>query len=69
MQETDRLIGGYVALHIARFTEDELACLEEILEITDADLADWLLGRRAVPPAHDSRMLRDMLEHARGGAR
>ena len=65
MQETDRLVGGFVAARIARFGEDELAAVETILELVDADLADWLMDRRPVPPEHDTPMLRRMLDDAR----
>ena len=64
MQETDRLVGGYVAARVAAFDEDELAAVERILELVDADLADWLMGRTAVPPEHDTPMLRAMLADA-----
>ena len=32
--------------------------LEEVLELPDTDLADWLIGRRPIPPEFDSPMLR-----------
>ena len=64
MQETDRLVGGFVTARVADFTEDELAAIERILELVDADLADWLLGRRPVPAEHDTPMLRAMLADA-----
>ena len=65
MQETDRLVGGFVSVRIARFDEEELAAVETILELVDADLADWLMDRRPVPPEHDTPMLRAMLADAR----
>ncbi len=56
--ETDLLIGGYVAARIDRLTEAEMDALEEVMELPDADLADWLTGRRPIPPEADSPMLR-----------
>ncbi len=64
MQETDRLVGGFVAAHIRTFDEAELDAVEEVIALVDADLADWLMGRRTVPPEHDTPMLRAMLLHA-----
>jgi antitoxin CptB len=61
MQETDRLLGGFVAARITAFDEEELASVERVLELVDADLADWLMGRRPVPAEHDTPMLRAML--------
>ncbi len=60
-KEADLMIGGFVARHIAAFTESELDELEEVLEHMDVDLADWLSGRRAIPAEADSPMLRRMV--------
>lgn len=56
--ETDLLVGGYVEGRIDRLTEAEMDALEEVLELPDTDLADWLIGRRPIPPEFDSPMLR-----------
>jgi antitoxin CptB len=56
--ENDLLIGGYVARHIGAMTASQMDALEKVMELPDADLADWLTGRRPVPPEVDSAMLR-----------
>jgi antitoxin CptB len=58
--ETDILIGGFVAARIAAFSEAELDTLEEVMELDDTDLADWLTGRVPIPADADSPMLRQM---------
>ncbi|MBU6499776.1 MAG: succinate dehydrogenase assembly factor 2 [Rhodospirillales bacterium] len=58
--ETDLLVGGYIAARIDSFTDAEMDALEEIMELPDVDLADWLTGRRAVPAEADSPLLRAM---------
>jgi antitoxin CptB len=58
--ETDLLIGGYVHPRIAAMTDAELDALEEVMELPDVDLADWLSGRLPIPPECDSPMLRAM---------
>lgn len=63
--ENDLLVGGFVRARIARFTEGELDALEEVMELPDADLADWLTGRLPVPAHCDSPMLR-AIKDARG---
>ncbi len=63
--ETDLLIGGFVGPRIAGFSADELDSLEELMELPDVDLADWLMGRREIPPECDTPMLRAVLEAAR----
>jgi antitoxin CptB len=57
-RENDLLIGGFVAAHIGSLTDPELDALEEVMELPDSDLADWLTGRKPIPPETDSPMLR-----------
>jgi antitoxin CptB len=62
--ETDLLVGGYVARRIDLFSAAELDALEEVLELPDNDLADWLTGRMPIPPDADSAMLRALRDAA-----
>ncbi len=62
--ETDLLVGGYVAPRLDSLTETDMDALEEVMELPDADLADWLTGRRPIPPEADSPMLRALLAAA-----
>ncbi|BDG72607.1 hypothetical protein Rmf_25360 [Roseomonas fluvialis] len=55
------MIGGFVQRNIHGFTEDELDAIEAVLEHWDVDLADWLSGRRPIPPDSDTPMLRRMV--------
>jgi antitoxin CptB len=56
--ENDLLLGGYVTRHIHDLPDREMDALEEVMELPDADLADWLTGRRPIPPDVDSPLLR-----------
>ena len=60
------MIGGFVTRHIAAFTERELDELEAVLEYLDVDLADWLSGRRDVPPEFATPMLLRMAAECAG---
>ncbi len=51
------MIGGFVRANLGTFTEADLTALEELLELPDVDLADWLTGRRPIPAAEASPML------------
>ncbi len=62
--ETDILVGGFVAARLDSFTEDEMDALEELMELPDTDLADWLTGRRPIPTDADTPLLRAMREAA-----
>lgn len=61
-KETDLMVGGFVARHIAVFSEAELDELEAVLELLDVDLADWLSGRRPIPAEVATPMLARMAE-------
>jgi antitoxin CptB len=61
-KEADLMVGGFVARHIATFTEAELDQLEAVLDLPDVDLSDWLSGRRPIPPEIASPMLARMAE-------
>jgi antitoxin CptB len=60
--ETDILLGGFVATRIESMSGAEMDALEEIMEMQDADLADWLTGRFPIPDAVNSPMMRAIKE-------
>ena len=62
--ETDLLVGGFITPRIAAFSEAELDEIEELLELPDVDLAEWLTGRQPIPAEMDSAMLRRMRDAA-----
>lgn len=55
--ENDLLLGGFVKTHLPGMTEPDLATLEAILDLPDPELADWLTGRRPIPPGPYAPML------------
>ena len=68
-KEADLMIGAFAERNIAGFTAAELDELEAVLEFPDVDLADWLSGRRPIPPECRSPMLDRMtVECAATGA-
>ena len=68
-KEADLMVGGFVARHLAAFSEAELAEIEAVLDLPDVDLADWLSGRREPPPGVRTPMLERMaLECGKAGA-
>ena len=55
--ENDLLVGGFARHHIPSMTEPQLDALEAAMELPDADLADWLTGRRPIPEDQNAAML------------
>ena len=64
-QETDRLIGGYVSPRLISFTEAELDAVEAMMDLPDADLADWLMGRTPIPPGPHAALLQTIRDAAK----
>jgi antitoxin CptB len=62
--ENDILLGGFVQRNIAAMCESDLAALEEVLELPDNDLADWLTGRSDIPVDMDTPLLRRIRDAA-----
>lgn len=60
--ETDLLIGGFVAARIDLMSDPDMDALEEVMEMSDADLADWLTGRLPIPAEADGPMMRAIKE-------
>jgi antitoxin CptB len=56
--ENDLMIGGFVRAHLTRLSDADVEALEALLDIPDIDLADWLTGRRPIPPEAETPMLR-----------
>jgi antitoxin CptB len=65
--ENDLMVGGFAARHIAELDEAELDALEVVMAFPDAELADWLTGRKPLPVEADSPMMRRMREAAAQG--
>ena len=62
--ENDILIGGFVQAQIAALSEPDIACLEELLELPETDLTNWLTGRLPIPPEVDTPLLRRIKDAA-----
>ena len=60
-READLILGSFAEANLAGFDESRLDRYEALLECPDADLFDWITGRTAPPPEHDSDVTRLLL--------
>jgi len=61
-QESDLILGPFAETSLAGLDSAQLDRFEALLECTDPDLFDWVIGGYAPPPEHDHdvmRLLRD----------
>ena len=57
IKEMDLILGGFVSLNLASFTQADVAELERIMEIPDQDMLSWATLQSPVPPEHASALL------------
>lgn len=60
-READLILGSFAEAHLAGFDAAGLDAFEALLEVSDADLFDWIIGRAPPPPEHDSEVTRLLL--------
>src|SRR5258707_13156983 len=60
-READLILGSFAEANLAAFDEARLDRYEALLECPDADLFDWITGRAAPPPEHDTDVIRLLL--------
>jgi antitoxin CptB len=53
-READRLVGGFAQAHLEGLNAADLDRFEALLEESDVDLVDWLMGRGVAPAHHDA---------------
>lgn len=52
-READRLVGGYVEAHLNDLDAPTLAALEDLMDESDVDLVNWIMGRvQPLPERH-----------------
>jgi antitoxin CptB len=56
-REIDLILGHFVDAHVAGLTNAELDVFEALLDESDQDIYDWVIGRREAPEHHQSAVL------------
>jgi antitoxin CptB len=57
VREMDLLLGGFVARGLDRFSDSEVAALEQLIDLPDQDLYAWITGQAPAPEAQRSALL------------
>jgi antitoxin CptB len=60
-READLILGSFAEAHLRDFDGPGLARFEALLEVSDAELFDWINRRSAPPPEHDHEVTRLLL--------
>ena len=56
-KEADLLIGGFFDAHSARWSDEEIAWFETLLEEQDVDIMGWAIGSIPAPARWDGPMM------------
>jgi len=59
----DLIMGSFADKHIHNFTEEELSIYEDVLQIPDPDLYDWVSGRKEPPANQLNPVLEKFIKH------
>lgn len=53
MKENDLLLGGFATTYLGTLTDAETTAFDVLLEELDADVLDWVMARKPLPPHID----------------
>ena len=62
-REMDLIMGTFADSCVNTLSEQELDLYDQLLEIPDPDLYNWVSGREAVPEEHLTAVMNMLLEH------
>jgi antitoxin CptB len=61
VREMDLIVGRFADAHIGALDRRALDDFERLIEVPNAELYAWVSGSEAVPQAHDSAVLRQLI--------
>jgi len=65
-KEADAIIGGFFSQVAADLPDSKLDEADELLDVADLDLVDWLMGRKPVPERWRNTLFDDVTAYYRG---
>jgi antitoxin CptB len=61
VREIDLIVGRFADAYIDKFDDGALDDFERLIEVPNAELYAWVVGETAVPPNHDTAVLRQLI--------
>lgn len=56
-KELDVLLGHFADRYLAQMTDQQIGCMEALLECPDHDIYTWITGKQDVPSDHDHAVM------------
>ena len=66
-KELDILLGSFADKHVGGLDETELDALEQLMQVPEPDLYNWLSGRADPPDAYAGPLLDRLIAFHKGG--
>ena len=60
-REMDLLLGGFADAFIGHLSERDLTAFEDLMNVPDQDLFDWICGRSGVASNYDTPLFRQIV--------
>ena len=57
MKENDFLLGNFTAKHVKELTNLQIVSLETLLDESDNDIYNWIIGKEPLPDAHNHDLM------------
>ena len=62
-KEADIILGGFAKRYMETLTDDELTMFENLLAEKDHDIYDWILGKKVIPEALNTPILKRLQDY------
>ena len=57
-READLILGPFADKHVEHLAASEVDAFEQLLEVPDQDLYEWIVERSPTPPEYDTEVMR-----------
>jgi antitoxin CptB len=61
-KENDLLLGKFAQIHLSSLSSSQLEEFEEILQLPDSELFEWISGKSPLPPVYANSILFSLLK-------
>lgn len=62
-REIDLILGGFADARLGSLSDTDLTAFETLLEASDQDVYDWIVGRTPAPAAYETPLLQAIRTH------
>jgi antitoxin CptB len=68
-KELDIILGSFADQHLASMSDDELEAFEDLMQVPEPDLYNWISGREPLPNNYQGPLVQQIIAfHRKGGA-